>query len=87
MSQMTATISIRTDKGLKEKVGKILTDLGLSHSTAINIYYRRILAQQGIPFEVKIPNKETLQAMADLEKGENTGKFSSAEDLFEDLGI
>ncbi len=87
MAQATATISVRTDKGLKDKVGRILEELGLNHSTAINMYYRRILAQQGIPFEVKIPNKTTLKAMEDLEKGKDVKKFASGEELFEDLGI
>jgi DNA-damage-inducible protein J len=83
----TATLSVRTDKGLKEKVGKILNQLGLNHSTAINIYYHHILTYKGIPFEVKIPNKTTLKAMEDLEKGKNVKKFDTAEALFEDLGI
>ena len=83
----TATLSVRTDKGLKEKVGKILNRLGLNHSTAINIYYHHILTHQGIPFEVKIPNKTTLKAMEDLDKGKNVKKFDTAEALFEDLGI
>ena len=83
----TATLSVRTDKGLKEKVSKILNQLGLNHSTAINIYYHHILTHKGIPFEVKIPNKTTLKAMEDLDKGINVKKFDTAEALFEDLGI
>jgi DNA-damage-inducible protein J len=64
-----------------------LNELGLNHSTAINIYYHQILTRKGIPFEVKIPNKTTLRAMEDLEKGKNVKKFDRAEELFEDLGI
>ena len=86
MSQ-TITLSVRTDKGLKEKVGKILHDLGLNHSTAINMYYRLILAKRGIPFDVKLPNETTRKAMESLEKGKNIRKFETAESLFEDLGI
>ena len=83
----TITLSVRTEKGIKEKVGKILHELGLNHSTAINMYYRLILAQRGIPFEVKLPNKTTIKAMEDLEKGKNSERFDTAEELFEDLGI
>lgn len=83
----TITLSVRTEKTVKEKVGKILHELGLNHSTAINMYYRLILAQRGIPFEVKLPNKTTLKAMEDLEKGKNSERFDTAEELFEDLGI
>jgi DNA-damage-inducible protein J len=82
-----ATISVKTDLGFKNGVGKILQQLGLNHSTAINMYYRLILAQKGIPFDVKIPNKKTLKAMDDIETGKNVQKFNTAEELFEDLGI
>jgi len=51
------------------------------------MYYRLILAQRGIPFAVKLPNKTTLKAMEDLEKGKNSEKFDTPEELFEDLGI
>ncbi len=81
------TLSVRTDKTLKEEVGKILRQLGLNHSTAINMYYRLILAKNGIPFDVRIPNKETRQAMDDLDNRKNIKKFDTAEELFEDLGI
>lgn len=86
MSQ-ASTISVRMEKGLKEKVGKILHELGLSHSTAINMYYRLILAERGIPFDVKLPNKTTRKTVEDLEKGKNVKRFDTAEELFQDLGI
>lgn len=86
MSQ-ASTISVRTEKGLKEKVGKILHELGLTHSTAINMYYRLILAEKGIPFDVKLPNKTTRKAVEDLEKEKNVKRFDTAEELFQDLGI
>jgi DNA-damage-inducible protein J len=82
-----ATISVKTDSGLKNGVGKILQQLGLNHSTAINMYYRLILAQKGIPFDVKLPNKKTMKAMDDIAKGKNVKKFNTAEELFNDLGI
>jgi DNA-damage-inducible protein J len=82
-----ATISVKTDSGLKNGVGKILQQLGLNHSTAINMYYRLILARKGIPFDVKLPNKKTLKTIDDIEKGKNVKKFNTAEELFDDLGI
>jgi len=42
---------------------------------------------RGITFDMKIPNKTTLKAMEDLEKGRNVKKFETSEALFEDLGI
>ena len=87
----TITLSVRTDKRLKDNVGKILHELGLNHSTAINMYYRLILARNGIPFDVKLPdktpNQTTLNALEDLEKDRNVERFDTAEELFQDLGI
>ncbi len=85
MPQASATLSIRTNKELKAKVGKILNKLGLNHSTAINMYYHLILENKGIPFDVKIPNNTTFKALEDSRKKKNMKKFNNVEDLFEDL--
>lgn len=82
-----ATLSVRTDKETKKKAEKILKSLGLNHSTAINIFYHLIVANSGLPFDVRIPNKETLQAMQDLDSDTNIDSFDSTEKLFDDLGI
>ncbi len=87
MSNFDTTLSIRTDKKLKDKVGLILEELGLNHSTAINIYYHQIIANNGIPFDLKIPNKTTAKALEDSRKKQNAEKFNNPEDLFNDLGI
>ena len=69
MSFTSTTLSIRTDEELKEQVGKILSELGLNHSTAINMYYRLILANKGIPFDIRLPNQRLSQMTVD--SGEN----------------
>ena len=87
MSQANATLTIRTNKTLKAEVGKILDKLGLNHSTAVNMFYHQVLAKKGIPFDVKIPTKETLKALENSRKRENLTTYTSSDELFEDLGI
>jgi DNA-damage-inducible protein J len=87
MSQADATLTIRTSKTLKKEVGKILSQLGLNHSSAVNMFYHQVLAQKGIPFDVKIPNKETLKALENSRKRENLTTYKNSDELFEDLGI
>ena len=87
MSQANATLTIRTNKTLKAEVGKILDKLGLNHSTAVNMFYHQVLAKKGIPFDVKIPTKETLKALENSRKRENLTTYASSDELFEDLGI
>ncbi|MDH5718968.1 MAG: type II toxin-antitoxin system RelB/DinJ family antitoxin [Spirochaetia bacterium] len=80
-----ATIQARINGDLKKKVEKILQKLGLSHSEAINVFYNQLEMHQGLPFSVKIPNKETINAMKDSISGNNLKKFDKAEDLFDEL--
>jgi DNA-damage-inducible protein J len=79
-----AMIRARTDADLKQKVEKIFSKIGLTPSQAVNLFYSQVVLQKGLPFEVKIPNKTTLKAMAETEKGLGK-KFNSSEELFADL--
>jgi addiction module RelB/DinJ family antitoxin len=53
------TVSARIDADLKRQAEKVLGTLGISHSTAINALYAQIVLQQGIPFELRVPEKPT----------------------------
>lgn len=87
MAQANATLTVRTSKTLKERVGKILNELGLNHSTAINMFYHQVLAKKGIPFDLKIPNKETEEALTNSRDRKNLTTYKNSDELFEDLGI
>lgn len=43
----------------------ILKQLGVSHSTFINMSYHAVVANGGIPFSLSVPNKETREAIAE----------------------
>jgi DNA-damage-inducible protein J len=66
---MKTHLSARLDSGLKAEVGGILAELGISPSEAITMFYRQILLRRGLPFDVCIPNAETLAAIAELDAG------------------
>ena len=80
----TTTINARIDLECKEQAQGVLEELGLSMSGAIEMFFKQIVLQQGIPFDIKLPNKDTAQAIEELEAGKGA-KFSSVDDLFEDL--
>ena len=65
----TAMTHARLTPEIKEQAEAILKELGISISTAYEMFYRQIIAQQGIPFDLHIPNKDTLQAMKDARNG------------------
>ena len=81
----TATINTRVDPKTKSQAQHILDDLHITMSEAISMYLRQIIFHRGIPFELKIPNKETLQALKEVERGKGLKSFDSVDDLFEDL--
>jgi DNA-damage-inducible protein J len=83
----TAVIKARIEPELKEEVNSILKSLGLSASEAIHLFYSRVKALKGLPFEVKIPNEETLQAFKDSDEGRNLVKTKNLDDLFNQPGL
>lgn len=73
-----ATVQARIDPKLKKQVDVILHGVGLNASQAINAFYAQIVLRRGIPFELRIPNDITLQAIHELENegGECFSNFS-----------
>ncbi len=61
----STNLNIRTDKDVKAQAEKIFEALGLNMSTAVNIFLRQAIRENGIPFEVKlnIPNETTAAAI------------------------
>ena len=58
-------LNIRTDKDIKDKAESIFNELGLSMTTAINLFLRTTIREHGIPFELKldVPNETTAAAI------------------------
>lgn len=80
----TNTINARIEPHLKADAEAILKKLGLTSAEAIRLFYSQICLHEGLPFEVKIPNAETLAAIRDAEEG-NTLKADSVDALFDEL--
>ena len=77
MAAKSANLYARIEPDVKEQAERILATLGIPASNAINMFYKQIILNRGLPFEVKIPtarpvdisrmNAETLDM--ELEKG------------------
>lgn len=85
MAKVSTNISIDAD--VKKQAIELFNDMGLDLSTAINIYLKKALAEQRIPFEVsRDPNALTAKVIAEAERGENlVGPFDNIDDLWESL--
>jgi DNA-damage-inducible protein J len=84
---MSDRISTRIDADLKHDAGVILNQIGLSESDAIRMFYRQIVMQRGLPFEAKIPNKETVEAFSELDQNKSTLTRNTFEEFDKSLDI
>ncbi|MCP4669272.1 MAG: type II toxin-antitoxin system RelB/DinJ family antitoxin [Deltaproteobacteria bacterium] len=81
----TAMTHARLTPEIKAEAESILKKMGISISSAYEMFYRQIIAYGGLPFEMRIPTRETRQALEEARKG--TGKkYPSVEEMFRDLG-
>ena len=61
----TTNLNIRTDKEIKDQADRIFSELGLNMTTAINMFLRATIRENGIPFTLKldVPNEITAAAI------------------------
>ena len=60
--------SLRLDEEAFLEAKIILKSLGMNFTEAVNVFTNMVVQERGLPFEVKIPNKETLEAMHEVEE-------------------
>lgn len=72
----TTNLNIRTDKDVKDQAERIFNELGLTLTTAINMFLRTTIREHGIPFSLKldVPNEMTAAA---IEEGRRIASDSS----------
>ena len=63
-------ITFRIDAELKKQAEQLFSELGISLSTALNIFLHQSVREQKIPFDItlKIPNPDTIAAMVEAER-------------------
>lgn len=91
----SANLYARIEPDLKEQAESILSALGIPTSNAITMFYRQIVLQRGLPFDVKLPSQplnasamSEAQLNAELEKGfadVQNGRTRTAKDVFDDI--
>jgi DNA-damage-inducible protein J len=79
ISWVKTQTTIRIEQKNFVQAKEILKYLGLTYSQAINIFNNMIVCHKGLPFEIKIPNDETLTAMEEAKH--LIGDFVSMDDF------
>lgn len=83
----TTMVHVRVDEHLKTQAQEALGAMGLSISEAVRVFLTRVVAEQRMPFELRVPNAETRAAMAEADAlaQAQRARFSSADELFDEL--
>lgn len=81
-----AVVRARIDSETKRRATEALRAMGLSVSDAIRLLLVRVADEKRLPFSVRVPNAETIEAMEELEEGKGQ-RFDSAEELFRELDL
>lgn len=66
----TANINIRMDANLKKQFEAFCADMGMTMTTAVNIFARKAVRENRIPFEISgdVPNAETQEAIREIKQ-------------------
>ena len=77
----TAMIRARVEPDLKSEVEGVFSELGLSATEAITLFYKQVVIHNGLPFPVRIPNAATIAAINDVRDGTNLIEYADFDDL------
>lgn len=82
----TTNLNIRTDKAIKDQAEAIFNELGLNMTTAVNMFLRTAIRENGIPFDLRldVPNEATASAIEEgrrLIADPSAPRYSSMDEL------
>ena len=91
MANSSANISIRMDADLKRQFESFCSDMGMTMTTAFNVFARKAVREYRIPFEISgdAPNAETVEAIQEVKRmkaNPGLGKtYSDVDQMMEEL--
>ena len=87
MGTQTSMLHVRVDNETKAQATQTLAAMGLSVSDAVRLFLHRVVVDQAFPLELKVPNAQTREAMAEADEIARTHqvRFATATELFDDL--
>lgn len=87
MTSKDDRIQARIEPELKRAAEAVFRQIGITSADAIRMFYSQVKMRGGIPFDVAIPNQETLEAMEEAQHPEDLDRYSAFGDLRKDLGV
>lgn len=83
----TTMVHVRVDEKIKAQATETLAAMGLTVSDAIRVFLTRVVADQELPFALRVPNAETRTAMAEANEiaRAHRARFATADELLDDI--
>ena len=90
MNSINSSINVNVPSDVKKEATVLFNSLGISMSTAINMFLKKAIYERGIPFDLKQePTREVLEALKqvdDIESGKlNKKGYHNLYNLLDDL--
>ena len=90
MNGNISNVSFRIDTNIKNQADRLFTELGLSMTTAFNVFLRQAIREGSIPFHITVntPNAETEAAMLEAEqigRDPSIKRYSDVEEALREL--
>jgi len=83
----TEFVRARIEPTLKQNVEEILSELGLTTTQAITLFFKQMELRKGLPFPLELPNRETRETFEKTDRGEDLVYSEDADDMFKKLDI
>lgn len=87
----STNVNIRMDSDLKKQFESFCSDMGMSMTTAFNVFAKKAVREYRIPFEIggDLPNAETREALEEVRRmkaDSSLGKtYTNVDDMMKDL--
>lgn len=87
MTSKTDRIQVRVEPDLKAAAEAIFSRLGLSSGDAIRLFYSQVKINGGLPFLIRLPNQETIEAMEETQDSSDLPRYGSFADIRKEQGV
>ena len=77
----TGMIRVRVEPELKFQAEEVFSELGLSPTEAITLFYTQVTLHRELPFTVGIPNTETIEVLRQARIGEELTEYADLDAL------
>jgi len=79
-----ALVQARIDGAVKDEAAAVLAAMGLTVSDAVRLLLTKVAREHTLPFDLLVPNAETIAAMKEARQG-TLASFTTVEELMADL--